>query len=226
MEWNRTDLALLSLRDCTTCQGVGVRREKRGQSIPCGCVLRAIFRACYARFRQCACRGKYRSQVSFERTSCGRTNRGMWSRKEEEYMADFELISRRALDEWHHRVFRFHYLLGADSSLCCRRMKLTRGKFFHAIYRIEEQLGRAFCETEPYGLYPPRDYFAVRLPGPIEPCSLTMPAAKGAKGTVQRFRRRRSHNAAPTSPAGLVIGAYERSLGAARPPGARPTDMS
>ena len=84
--------------------------------MPCGCASRAIFRACYKRFRDCVMRGKYRSQVSFERASGGRTNRVTWSRKEEEYMADFTLVSRRVLDVWHYRLFRFHFLLGADWS--------------------------------------------------------------------------------------------------------------
>ena len=170
MEWNRSDLGLLALASCTTCRGCGVRREKRGQPIPCGCALRTIFRACHARFRECATRGKYRSRISFERNPSGRTNRGMWARPEEEYMADFVLVSRRHLDPWHYRIFKFHFLLGADWKLCCRRLLMSRGNFYHAVYRIEETLGRVFYELEPYALYPPRDYFVVRLPGPIKPC--------------------------------------------------------
>jgi hypothetical protein len=170
MEWSRSDLGSLALASCTSCGGSGARREKNGQPVPCGCVWRAAFRACHARFRDCVTRGKYRSRISFERSPSGRSNRGMWCRPEEEYMADFELVSRRHLDEWHYRVFRFHFLLGADWRLCCPRLGMDRGNFYHAVYRIEERLGKVFSELEPYALFPPRDYFVLRLPGPVQSC--------------------------------------------------------
>jgi hypothetical protein len=74
-------------------------------------------------------------------------------------MADFCLVSRRALDEFEYRLFRYHYLLGADWQLCCRQLHMDRGDFFHAAYRIERKLGRVFVELEPYPLYPLADYF-------------------------------------------------------------------
>ena len=63
------------------------------------------------------------------------------------------------LDESEHRLFRYHFLLGADWKLCCRRLGLDRGLFFHLIYRIQAKLGRAFAETLPYPIYPVQDYF-------------------------------------------------------------------
>jgi hypothetical protein len=83
----------------------------------------------------------------------------MYSRKREEYMADFCLVSRRALDESEQKIFRYYFLLGADWRLCCRQLKMDRGNFFHAIYRIERILGRTFSELEPYALYPLDEYF-------------------------------------------------------------------
>ena len=74
-------------------------------------------------------------------------------------MADFCLISRRALDEGEYRLFRYYFLLGADWKLCARQLKLDRGSLFHAIYRIEKTVGRAFAETKPYGIYPLDEYF-------------------------------------------------------------------
>jgi hypothetical protein len=100
--------------------------------------------------------------VTFDRNPRGRSGRGSWGRKDEEYIADFELISRRTLDPFHHRIFRWYFVLGADWKLCSRRLGMDRGLFFHAIYRIEEKLGKAFYETEPYPLYPPNDYFVSR----------------------------------------------------------------
>jgi hypothetical protein len=83
----------------------------------------------------------------------------MISRKKEEYMADFCLIAQRTLTELEYRVLRVYFLLGADWKLASRRMGLDRGSFFHIIYRLEEKLGRAFVETEPYALFPLDDYF-------------------------------------------------------------------
>jgi hypothetical protein len=56
-------------------------------------------------------------------------------------------------------LFRFHFLLGADWKLCSRQLGIDRGNFFHAIYRIEQKLGRVFRELEPYPLFPLDDYF-------------------------------------------------------------------
>jgi hypothetical protein len=36
---------------------------------------------------------------------------------------------------------------------------MDRGAFFHAVYRIEQRLGRVFAELEPYALYPLSEYF-------------------------------------------------------------------
>ena len=44
--------------------------------------------------------------------------------------------------------------------MCCRRLAVDRGTFFHLVYRIEQKLGRAFAEVEPYALYPVREYFS------------------------------------------------------------------
>lgn len=87
----------------------------------------------------------------------------MCGRKDEEYSADFHLIGRRMLDPFHYRVFSYHFLLGADWKLCCRRLGIDRGSFFHAVYRVQETLGRVFYELKPYGLYPPREYFTNRM---------------------------------------------------------------
>jgi hypothetical protein len=89
----------------------------------------------------------------------GRQRPMTWGRKDEEYIADFYLISRRTLDEFEHRLFRCHFLLGADWKLCARTLGIDRGNFFHAVYRIEQKLGRVFREVEPYALFPVDEYF-------------------------------------------------------------------
>jgi hypothetical protein len=89
----------------------------------------------------------------------GRERNFSWGRKDEEYMADFILVSRRTLSDFEYKIFKFHFLLGADWKLCCRRLGVDRGTFFHAVYRIEQELGRVFRELEPYGLFPLDEYF-------------------------------------------------------------------
>jgi hypothetical protein len=90
----------------------------------------------------------------------GRRSGGQtYSRKREEYIADFCLVSRRVLEDSEYRVFKYFFLLGADWKLCCRQMKIDRGTFFHEVYRVEQILGREFADLEPYALYPLNEYF-------------------------------------------------------------------
>lgn len=124
----------------------------------CNCVLRSIFRACYGRFRHCATKERYMSKISLELRP-GRERNFTWGRKDEEYLADFILVSRRTLNESEYKLFTYHFLLGADWRLCCRRLNIDRGTFFHSVYRIEQTLGRVFRELEPYALFPLDEYF-------------------------------------------------------------------
>jgi hypothetical protein len=121
-------------------------------------VLRAIFQACYRRFVDCAGQNSGYSRVSLEK-GASHSRSGGWGRKDEEYVADFCLIAKRTLTEEEYKIFRYHFLLGADYNLCCRKLQMDRGLFFHAVYRIKRKLGKAFRETEPYPLYPLEEYF-------------------------------------------------------------------
>ncbi len=158
MLWNRSNTLGLAKTSCSHCQGNGIRNIRGGREVPCQCVFRAIFRACHRRFGECAA-ASHLGAVTLDFRP-GREGRRSYSRKREEFLADFCIISRRELDEFEQRIFRFHFLLGADWKLCCRQLKLDRGLFFHAVYRIQQKLGRAFAETAPYPLYPLTDYFA------------------------------------------------------------------
>jgi len=144
---------------CTYCHGYGLRFARKGREVACHCVYRAIFRACYNRFVECVVKGGQTSPVTLEFCR-GTERRRTYSRKREEFMADFCIVSRRVLGEPEHKIFRFHYLLGADWKLCCRQLHVDRGSFFHMVYRIQEKLGRAFAEVEPYALFPLDEYFS------------------------------------------------------------------
>jgi len=169
---------------CAHCHGLGLRSGNEAGHEPCNCVLRAIFRACYARFQHCATQEKYMTRTNLEVVP-GRTPRRFCGRKDEEYIADFCLVSRRHLGDFEYRIFKYHFLLGADWRLCTRKLKIDRGTYFHAVYRIQQQLGRVFRELEPYGLYPLSEYFgpSVKKVAPIEPpppkvCPIRAPLLK------------------------------------------------
>lgn len=157
-KWERSDTIALAAPHCAGCRGLGLRGGRQERTQPCNCVLRGIFRACFARFQLIATNEPGVSRISLE-ANPGQERKTLWGRKDEEFAADFCLVSRRTLNETEYRIFRFHFLLGADWHLCCRRLKMDRGAFFHAVYRIQQKLGRVFRDLEPYALYPIDEYF-------------------------------------------------------------------
>lgn len=191
MEWTRSDTIALAMQRCARCHGLGLRNSLRRGTVPCNCVLRAIFRACYARFRYCVEKEKHISQASPERIA-GKESRLCWGRKDEEFIADFCLVSRRTLSELEYKVFKYHFLLGADWKLCTRRLGMDRGNFFHMVYRIEEKLGRAFRELEPYALYPLDEYFngPRRPPEEIRALTPAAPAPRPLRSALRPPLRR------------------------------------
>lgn len=167
MQWNRSNTLGLAKNSCSFCHGHGMRVQYKIKQSPCSCVFRSVFRVCLRRFRECAISESYTATVSWDYYAAG--GRRVMGRKKEEYMADFCLIAQRTLGEFEYRVLRFYFLLGADWKLASRRLGLDRGSFFHVVYRIEEKLGRALAETEPYALFPLNDYFG----GAIRPVQTT-----------------------------------------------------
>lgn len=181
MLWNRSNTLGLAKASCTSCQGNGIRVVRGGREVPCQCVLRAVFRACYNRFRECATVSHVGAITLDFRP--GREGRRSYSRKREEFQADFCIISRRVLDDFEQKIFRYHFLLGADWKLCCRQLKMDRGLFFHFVYRIQQKLGRAFAETSPYPLFPISDYFAGNtIPAPAPQTAPKSPVSIKLRG--------------------------------------------
>ncbi|MGJ5816053.1 hypothetical protein [Paludibaculum fermentans] len=158
MEWTRSETLALAFTACTQCFGIGVRSVRGGKLKPCSCVLRSIFRACYARFRSSLEKQSHLCLTSLDGTHRG-GGRNTWGRKNEEFVADFYLVTRRRLNAADWRIFSAHYLLGADWRLCTRQLKMDRGSYFHAIYRIEEKLGLVYRTLSPYSLFPTDEYF-------------------------------------------------------------------
>jgi predicted DNA-binding protein (UPF0251 family) len=156
--WNaRKALAVASAR-CSLCLGAGVIATRSGARI-CRCVYRAVFRVCLNKWRDIR-RDERRGDVGGVHFARQQHRRAFcWSRPREEYCADFELLARRVLNAAELRLFRLHELEGVQWPDAAPRLGLSRGNFFHAVYRVEERLGRAFSETRPYGLYPVDEYF-------------------------------------------------------------------
>lgn len=167
MEWTRSTAIGTSSMTCAHCHGLGLRKYTRVMkraAAPCNCTTRGIFRACLNKFRELVEKPKAMTHATHDHASNTKGFR-TWGRKDEEYMADFYLIAKRTLDETDFRIFRFHFLLGADWRMCCRRLDMDRGNFFHAVYRIQAALGKAFRETAPFALFPLDEYFGVITKG-------------------------------------------------------------
>jgi hypothetical protein len=154
MRWTRSETLGLGSPRCMLCHGMGLRASQE----PCNCVFRAVFRLCFAQFRLSSNKAVSLAGAVLEYNprTCKRVTYAM---RNEEYAADFCLVSARALTPEQHRLFRLHFLQGFDWKVCCARLALGRGFFFHSLYRIQERLGRVFRELQPYGLFPIDEYF-------------------------------------------------------------------
>jgi hypothetical protein len=180
-EWSRSDTLGIANHSCVSCHGLGLVGGRLSSTQPCNCALRAIFRICFEKFHQVATQERRLSMVTLDGAG-PQCRKVVWGRKDEEYMADFLAIAKRALTAEEHRIFRMHYLLGATWRLCCGKLGVEKGQFFHSVYRIEQKVGRALRETQPYALYPLDEYFAgvkvthkgtsghtISMPAPVQP---------------------------------------------------------
>lgn len=167
----RRDWIALARNNCVHCMGRGAVLTRKMDVEPCRCVHREMFRACLNRYRYIRDKGCKISRVTLDSVGRG-SKKSTWGRKYEEYLADFELVSRRNLDALEMEVLRLYHMGGHDFRACCRLTGLDKGNFFHHVYRIEERLGRVFHELKPYALYPVGQYFyGVAEPEEIKPLS-------------------------------------------------------
>jgi hypothetical protein len=167
MVWTRSETLGISHVRCAQCHGLGITRD----SEPCTCVLEQVFKICYQRFRDCCEKDKASSTVKLERLT--------YSRKTEEYIADFIGIARRALNPLQFQVFRFAFVLAADSALLMRRYGMSKMVCDALLSTIRQRVGRACAQTKPYGLYPLDEYFGTVVDnerGPVR--AITPPHVK------------------------------------------------
>jgi hypothetical protein len=71
-----------------------------------------------------------------------------------EYIADFTLTGK-TLAGLEAEVFALHVLQGIQAPACLRMIGVDSGNFWHAVYKVQEQLGQLMLER---GLFP-RQYF-------------------------------------------------------------------
>lgn len=148
---------------CAYCLGFGTRGWGSRTNV-CDCVYRRVFRACSGKYWELrACEGDLARQVNWERSSYREAKCGLIGGfKAAEFLADFEIVARRALagDPLEYAVFRYRCLCRLDWKACLQKLprdlgrRLDRGSFFHAVYRMERKLGRIFLELRPYSLFP------------------------------------------------------------------------
>lgn len=151
-EWARA--LPLARSGCGVCRGTGRRVES-----VCQCVLRSIFRACFEKYHNLQVMTGAIGAPSYDRQKSTGLKR-MWGIKRNEFIADFEIIARRALSADEHKLFTMYFLQNLKWEQCAGPLGVDRGNFFHGVYRIEAKVGRAFFETKPYGIYPIDEYMS------------------------------------------------------------------
>ena len=157
MEWTRSETLALAMHNCTQCHGSGLRLARKELF---ALQLRAARDFPHLLGPVCALRDAGKAlEPGFARAARGPLAPVYLGAKRRRIYRRFLLVARRALDDFEHRLFRYHFLLGADWKLCARRLGIDRGNFFHAVYRIEQKLGRVFREIRPYPLFPLDEYF-------------------------------------------------------------------
>lgn len=160
-KWTQGDALALALHECTTCNGGGwLVNQKSPTGKPCRCCYRSIFRACYNRFRKIQEEEKRIGVRQIDAPIGVGSSRYTFGHKKQEFSADFYLISKRNLRPLEWKLFLYHFLLGAEWSLCAPKLAMDRGTFFRTVYQIEERLGRIFKELKPYPLFPIDEYFS------------------------------------------------------------------
>jgi hypothetical protein len=195
MNWEHSSVIALASSKCKSCAGLGLVLKADGTASDkaCICVVREVFKVCHRRFRDCVMTPKHMTTTSFTQGKGG--TRKIWGRKTEEFIADFMLVSKRALGDAcsiDQAVFKFHFLLGADWKLVCQQMRIDRQHFYSVRDRVIMRLGRAYGDTEPFCLYPLEEYFGnVAIGGDSVKASLVPEGARFQ--TVATWKPARRH---------------------------------
>jgi hypothetical protein len=183
MEWTPSIAARLSRVGCPECYGTGlpgipklsVGPSHQAEPVPqapsrrsappdsqgnrlCTCVYRAVFRACYRRFVHCGNLDPSLRRVSYERTVGAVDRTVSWTRRNEDFRADFHACGLRVLPKHLSQFFSFYHLHGAKEEMVCRRLGISDRHARRWMVEIETLVGREIAHLQPYSLFPPRGY--------------------------------------------------------------------
>lgn len=157
--WDHARVFSLAVQQCTKCRGGGLLIGRKMRMEPCGCVTRKAFNICLGKYHSIqACQDRLRGATPVISPG-GRDRRFTWSRKSEEFLADFYLLAKRTLNPQEWGIFNLFMLQGQNWRFCTRELNIDRRGFFHRVYQIQDKLGRVFMETKPYALFPIDQYF-------------------------------------------------------------------
>lgn len=163
-----------SSASCELCHGFG-RSAKRG--VTCPCVYRGIFGECLERYHALAA-SDGRGRGCFIEVVHGHLTTTM---KSSEYMADFDLAARRALDQAERQVLRLFFVENKTWRACALRSQVDKGTFFHAVYRTAQRMGQELARS---GLWPLDEYFGAHR------VHVQLPKCRGGGGAeVPQFHR-------------------------------------
>ncbi len=139
----------LCFQDCTRCCGIG-RYLGRNEWRRCPCVYRKVFDLVMAQVHRRLGYADYFRKQSF---------------RQSEWLADVQLLAMRALagNELNQTIYRLGCVEDRDFRVVCAKLGLSRGNYFHAVYRVKVSVGRAWLETKPYGVFPLDQYFSLDL---------------------------------------------------------------
>jgi hypothetical protein len=170
----------LAKEHCYTCHGSGWGDMVKGQLTTCLCIYRAIFSICYARYQLCFSKIGSRPLI-WDGTGKRQGKPAGTGNKAMEYIADFQLVSRRALSPLDYRIFRLHFLDGHDAPTVCRMLGLTKPQFWGRVYLIKEALGQRFALLKPFPLLPDMYFGSDRHTTDVRP--FPIPAQRHSNGT-------------------------------------------
>lgn len=173
----RSHLALSS-PSCHNCHGVGSYLANN-HPVVCNCVLRSVFRRTLSKYRE------FQLAVPWLRLNVGH-DATAYSFPTVEFIADFERVANATLHGLEAFVMRYHFYRGFQWRECIsifthrHHVKVDRGLFFHAIYRVEQKLGRRFLLSPGAELYPVGKYLGATGTHTTTPSTFY-------RATVQRY---------------------------------------
>ena len=161
--WTRSQTLSLSNSRCPYCFGSGILQSWKSSGDPCKCVLRNVFRRALRRILKNRIEKYYRYTSSkVERWERSRSTSFVSGYDLVEYEADFERLIFINISPEAYKLVKGYHLDKKGYEVMSRELRLSKGRFFHEVYRTEAAAGRMFAELKPYPLVNvgfPKEYY-------------------------------------------------------------------